>query len=88
MGLDDGTVAAIVQDAAAAHQVVADNRHIAVFTLDEIGKLLNSHREVLKAKLVFPGCTVTRVTPPLDPLDEFRDGATLDAAREVSDAPW
>lgn len=85
VGLDDGTVAAIVQDATAAHRVVADNRHTAVFTLDEIGKLLNSHRKVLEAKLVFPGCTVTRVTPPTDPLDAFRDGVSLDDAREVSD---
>jgi hypothetical protein len=82
----DGTLAAIVKDAASAHRVVADDRHAAVYTLDEIGRLLLAHREVLATKLKFPGATVTKVTPPSDPLDGMRDGIGLDDWREDGNA--
>lgn len=82
----DGTLAAIVKDAASAHRVVADSRHAAVYTLDEVGRLLLAHREVLATKLRFPGAIVTRVTPPGDPLDTMRDGVSLDDVREDSNA--
>lgn len=83
--LDDGSVAAIVKDADAAHKVVAEGRKVVVYTLDEIGKLLACHREVLAVKLKFPGATVSRVTPPGDPLDTMRDGASLDGTWEGND---
>jgi hypothetical protein len=60
--LEDGTVAAIVPDAAAAHAVVGEGRAVSVFTLEEIGRLLSNYPDIAKAKLTFPGATITRVS--------------------------
>ena len=73
--LEDGTVAAIVPDLAAARAVVAADRGVAVYTLDEIGRILSHHRAVTEAKLTFPGATVEEVRRPSDPLDTFADTA-------------
>jgi hypothetical protein len=70
--LADGTVAAIVPDN--AHAVIAQGRKLAVYTLDEIGRMLDDYRAVTSAKLTFPGATVTAVRRPTgDPLDAIVD---------------
>lgn len=70
VALADGSVAAIVSDDAIAAKVNADGRQVAVYTLEEIGRLLSNYPEVAKAKLVFPGATVTEIRRSVgDPLD-------------------
>jgi hypothetical protein len=72
--LADGTVAAIVPDNAHAHAVIAQGRKLAVYTLDEIGRMLDDYRAVTSAKLTFPGAEVTAVRRPIgDPLDAIVD---------------
>jgi hypothetical protein len=72
--LEDGTVAAIVPDNARAASVNADGRQVAVYTLEEIGRLLSNYSEIAKAKLIFPGATVTAIRRSVeDPLDGLRD---------------
>jgi hypothetical protein len=71
-------VAAIVQTNAEAHAVVdsggdASGRAMVVYTLEEIGRLLDLHRGVLAAKLQWPGATVTATRKSVpDPLDGIR----------------
>lgn len=72
--LEDGSVAAIVPDDAQAHAVVGEGRQVSVFTLEEIGRLLSNYPEIAKAKLVFPGATITRVSRSVeDPLKAVHD---------------
>jgi hypothetical protein len=72
--LADGTVAAIVPDNAHAHAVTAQGRKLAVYTLDEIGRMLDDYRAVSAAKLTFPGAEVTAVRRSVgDPLDAIVD---------------
>jgi hypothetical protein len=74
IALADGSVAAIVPDHARAAMVNGEGRHVAVYTLDEISRLLSNYPEVAKAKLVFPGATVTEVRRSVsDPLSEIWD---------------
>jgi hypothetical protein len=69
-------VAAIVPDAEHAHVVQADGRHVAVFTLEEIGRLLAAMPSVAKCKIVWPGATVTAVRRSIeDPLLSVHDTA-------------
>jgi hypothetical protein len=69
--LEDGTVIAIVRDDSDAHAVVGDGRQVAVYTIEEIGRLV---ADTSKAKLVFPGATVTAVRRSVeDPLDGIHD---------------
>jgi hypothetical protein len=76
--MEDGTVAAIVQDAARASQVAAEGRKVAIYTLEEIGRLLSHYRAVVAAKLTYPGATVTRVKAEIDdPTDAIVDGVVL-----------
>jgi len=78
VALPDGSVAAIVQDTAEAHAVVAEGRQLAVYGLDEIGRMLATYPGVLKAKRIWPGATVTRVEKTIgDPLDAIRQAASL-----------
>jgi hypothetical protein len=72
--LGDGGVAAIVPDAHHASKVQPEGRHVRVYTLDEIGRLLTAFPELAKAKETFPGATViaARRTIP-DPLDAIAD---------------
>jgi hypothetical protein len=54
--LADGTVAAIVQTDAEASKVIADGRHVNVYTLREIANVIDALPETLKvAKVVFQG---------------------------------
>jgi len=72
--LEDGTVAAIVQDHAQARAVVAEGRAVSVFTIEEIGRLLSNYPDIAKAKLVFPGATITAVRRSVDdPLAAVQD---------------
>lgn len=78
--LGDGSIAAIVRDNASAHRVVYEDRRAQVYTLDEIGRLLDAYPAIAKAKAVFPGATVTAIRTSLtDPLDGVDDtGVALD----------
>lgn len=74
IGLEDGSVAAIVPTAEHARLVVAEGRQVAVYTLEEIARLLSKHSELAKAKLIFPGATITAVRRSVeDPLDGIHD---------------
>lgn len=54
--LSDGSVAAFVQTEAEVGKVIADGRHVYVFTLAEVGYLIDKLPEVLcQAKVHFPG---------------------------------
>lgn len=72
--LEDGSVAALVRDAADAHAVTAEGRAVAVFSLDEIGRLLSIRDKALvDAKVVWPGAEVVAVRRVSDPLDGIGD---------------
>lgn len=74
IALEDGSVAAIVPNYDHAKHVVAEGRLLRVFTLEEIGRLLSAYPEIAKAKVVFPGATVTVVKRDIDdPLDAIHD---------------
>lgn len=74
VALADGSVAAIVPSNDHAHAVIGEGRMLAVYTLDEIGRLLSNYPEVAKAKLTFPGATVTEVRRSVeDPLNAVHD---------------
>ncbi len=68
VGLEDGTVAALVRTGAEAHEVVREGRAMKVYTMAEIGRLLDAFPEIIKAKDVFPGSIVTAVREPLPEL--------------------
>jgi hypothetical protein len=54
--------------------VVAEGRAVSVFTLEEIGRLLSNYPDIAKAKLTFPGATITAVRRSVDdPLDAVQD---------------
>jgi hypothetical protein len=73
--LEDGSVAAIVADTAHAKLVVGEGRQVAVYTLDEIGRLLSAYPQIAQAKLVFAGAEVTEIRKRSieDPLNAVRD---------------
>ena len=72
--LEGGVVAAIVQDDAQAHAVVAEGRAVSVFTLEEIARLLSNYPDIARAKLTFPGTTITAVSRSVDdPLSAIHD---------------
>ena len=72
--LADGRVAAIVPDNDHARLVIAEDRRMDVYTLEEIGRLLNGFPELAKAKESFPGAEVVAVRRSItDPLDSIHD---------------
>jgi hypothetical protein len=75
IALEDGSVAAIVPDHDRAKMVIAEGRQVAVFTLDEVGRLLSAYPQIAQAKFVFPGAEVTEVRKRSieDPLHSVRD---------------
>jgi hypothetical protein len=87
VALADGSVAAIVPDNARAALVNAEGRQVAVYTLDEIARLLSNYSDIAKAKLVFPGATITEIRPRFveDPLNAIwdTDGALDDPIGDV-----
>jgi hypothetical protein len=63
---DDAHVAAIVPDNAHAHRVIAEGRKVAVYTLEEIARLLAAMPTVAKVKTLWPGATVTASRKSID----------------------
>lgn len=81
VGLADGSVAVICRSNPEAHDMVREGRKTRVFTLAEIGRLIEAFPAIAKAKETFPGATVTawRKTDVDDPLDAVHDTrASLD----------
>jgi hypothetical protein len=60
--------------------VVAEGRQVAVYTLEEVARVLAAYPDIAKAKLTFPGATITAVRRQVDdPLDGIHDTeASLD----------
>jgi hypothetical protein len=74
--LAGGSVAAIVPTDCHAAFVNAEGREVAVYTLEEIGRLLSAHPHIVKAKEAFPGARVTAVRRSVeDPLNAVWDTA-------------
>jgi len=73
VALEDGTVVALVRSQEEARAVTAEGRKMAVYTLEEIGRMLSNYRAVTEAKVAFPGASVTAVRRPADPLDNIKD---------------
>ncbi len=72
--LDNGSVAAIVPDGGHAGHVVRDGRQVAVYTMEEIGKLLSAYPLIVAAKETFPGATVEKISRGVDdPMDGIWD---------------
>lgn len=68
--LADGSVAALVKDNDAAKYVAHNSdRALAIYTLAEIGRLIDGFPAIVKAKEVFQGATVTSVRDVRDPLE-------------------
>ena len=78
--LRDGTVVALIRDQADARDVSRDGRQVAVYTLEEIGLMLENYRTVVDTKLTFPGATVTAIRRQSieDPLQGIPDGVSLE----------
>ena len=70
----DGTVVAIVRNDMDLRLVAAQGRHVEIYTMDEIARLLAAYPALAAAKASFPGAQVTRVSgPPRDPLQAVPD---------------
>ena len=78
--LADGTVVALVRSPEEARAVILEGRKVVVYTMEEIGRMLENYREVVDTKLAFPGAEVTAIRRQSveDPLDAIRDGVSLD----------
>jgi hypothetical protein len=87
VALADGTVAAIVPSDDHARAVIAEERAVAVYTLDEIARLLSAYPDIARAKLVFPGAEITKISRSIsDPLDAIRDGVSLNDPLDTLEA--
>jgi hypothetical protein len=73
VALADGSVAVLTRSEAEAAHVVASGRAVAVYTLDEIARLIDGNRLVTKVKTLIPGATVVATRRPSDPLDALPD---------------
>ena len=77
--LADGTVVALVRSPEEAHAVVREGRQVVVYTMEEIGRMLDNYQAVNKVKEAFPGATVTVIRQSIeDPLNAIRDAKGLD----------
>lgn len=77
ISLEDGSVAQIVRDSSVAGlqaaQEAISGRKVAVYTLEEVGRLLSRFPSLYQTKAAFPGATVTKIrTSVTDPLDGVR----------------
>ena len=79
VGLADGTVAAIVRSYEDGAEINRERR-LVVYTLEEIGRMLDNYRQVVDTKLVFPGAEVVAIRRQSieDPLQGVPDGVSLD----------
>ena len=85
--LSDGTVAVIAWDwkDAALFEAQRNGRKAEVYTLAEIGRIIEAFPEVMRAKDVFPGATVTAVRGP----DRDLLRAIPDSRSPIDDVlPW
>lgn len=74
VGLEDGTVAAIVRDNADAHAVAAQGRAVHVWTLEEIARIIHGFPALAKAKIVWPGAQVVSAGQSIrDPVKDLDD---------------
>jgi hypothetical protein len=80
LALADGTAVAIVRSPEDAHAVSHDGRRLVVYTLEELGRMLEVYQEVTRVKEAFPGSTVTQLRRQSipDPLAAIRDAKDLD----------
>ena len=68
--LKDGSVAVIVPDGITAHEVIHQDRRCHVYTVEEIGRLIDGYPELARIKHSFPGSVVTAVRRTVeDPMD-------------------
>ena len=76
VALEDGSVAAIVRQNADVGRAQASGRHLVVYSLDEIGRLLSQFRTLYDAKAIFKGATIehvrTHIGDPLDAIDDTK----------------
>jgi hypothetical protein len=68
--LADGSVAVIVPDNVAAHEILHQDRRCHIYTAEEIARLIDGYPGLAKIKHSFPGATVTAVRRSVsDPMD-------------------
>lgn len=80
--IGEGRLAAICGPGIDASQIKPDGRFVAVFELEEIGRLIEAFPTIAKAKSIFPGARVEGVRQRIgDPLD-----AITDTAKELDDS--
>jgi len=79
VALADGTVAAIVRSYEDGIEINRERRMV-VYTLEEIGRMLDNYRQVVDTKLTFPGATVIAIRRQSieDPLNGVPDGVSLE----------
>jgi hypothetical protein len=79
VGLADGTVAAIVRSYEDGVEINRERRMV-VYTLEEIGRMLDNYRQVVDTKIVFPGAEVVAIRRQSieDPLNGVPDGVSLE----------
>ncbi len=79
VALADGTVAAIVRSYEDGVEINRERR-LVVYTLEEIGRMLDNYRQVVDTKIVFPGAEVVAIRRQSisDPLEGIPDGVSLD----------
>lgn len=78
--LEDGSVAQIVRESdqagLQAAQEARAGRQVAVFTLEEVGRLLSKFPSLYEAKRIFPGAVVTKIRQSVaDPLNNAPEAA-------------
>jgi hypothetical protein len=77
--LANGQIAAVVPDYSHVLRVDPDGRAMAVYSFDEIARLLAGFPELVKAKELFPGATVEAVRRTISsPLDGIEADRPLD----------
>jgi len=70
----DGTVVAVVKNDLDLRLVAAQGRHVEVYTMSEVARMLAAYPELAAVKASSPGAQVERVSgPPRDPLDAIPD---------------
>jgi hypothetical protein len=80
VALEDGSVAQIVRDSSQASLLAAQEaiagRKVAVYTLEEVGRLLSRFPSLHQTKISFPGSTVTSQRMSIrDPLEHMPEEA-------------
>lgn len=77
--LSDGTVIALVQDLAASREVITEGRQVALYTVEEVARLIEDYPGVVKAKQLWPGARVDGIRRSIsDPLHAIDQPTGLD----------